>query len=753
MLPPLLDNAGPVGIDRAGAKAATLARLAQAGLPVPDGFIVEADRFAAWQASEDDNCMPPGLSRALMIAIQQHFGDAAVAVRSSAVDEDQAEGSFAGQYTSVVDVRGASAIEEAVLQCWRSARDARVAAYRTQRGSAAGVTAVMAVLVQRLVRARSAGVAFTADPLTGQRAATIISVVPGGAERLVAGQANADEWVVQERRATCRAAPHAVLDQAVVLAVAELARRAEAELGWPVDIEWAVDQGGKLWLLQARPITALPERSARWDPPGPGGWSRTFRFGEWLGEPPTPLAASWLLPALEDGLWTELDRRIGLPFRPVPSYALVNGWFYASMNFWKVNPLRVVGQLLRRRTLSRLVAAIDPAHFPGTLAYWLGGWHRSLPAHRQLVADAAVRVERATPFEVLDMVDELCAAAGRYFVWVAVLGGWAYKTEVPLADFYRRHLSPSIGGSYQRLLAGLSGLAAPAPHAVTSLDWAQPTLGELAALPADATVDASRFAQVVADRGQAEAAARQALAGNPRLARRFERSLDAAQRAVRLRDQVVEPFTLAWPTMRRALLRLGDLLCERDVIDRRKDVFFLTRDELLAVVDAGKRETDLRASVAERRRMWHAQRRLAPPTTLGRSWIMGGLGGMAERLRYGGSEGHDASQVILSGLPASPGRVTSTVRVIRAPEAFDELRQGEVLVAPATTPAWSILFGRAAAVVTNTGSPLAHASLVAREFGIPAVVATGCATTRLRTGEVVTVDGSVGCVLGLREVV
>ena len=131
---------------------------------------------------------------------------------------------------------------------------------------------------------------------------------------------------------------------------------------------------------------------------------------------------------------------------------------------------------------------------------------------------------------------------------------------------------------------------------------------------------------------------------------------------------------------------------------------------------------------------------------------MGGLGGMAERLRVGRAEAYDGSQVILSGLPASPGVVTSKVRVIRTPQAFDELRQGEVLVAPATTPAWSILFARAAAVVTDTGSPLAHASLVAREFGIPAVVATSCATTRLRTGEVVTVDGNVGCVLRLREV-
>jgi pyruvate,water dikinase len=353
---------------------------------------------------------------------------------------------------------------------------------------------------------------------------------------------------------------------------------------------------------------------------------------------------------------------------------------------------------------------------------------------------------------MLDLVDELCAAAGRYFVWVGVLGGSAYKTEVPLADFYRRHVSPSIGGSYQRLLAGLSGPAAPPPHAVTSLDWAQPTLGELMVQTGFA-VDASPSVKVVQDRAEAEAAARRVLARNPRLARRFEHHLDAAQRAVRLRDQVVEPFTLAWPTMRRALLRVGDDFCLQGVIGRREDIFFLTRDELRTLVDAGRGETNLRASIAERRRVWDWQCRLAPPATLGRSWILGGLGNMAERLRDRTAEVHDGWQEILSGLPASPGRVTATVRVIRATQAFDELRQGEVLVAPATTPAWSILFGRAAAVITDTGSPLAHTSLVAREFGIPAVVATGCATSRLCTGDVVTVDGSAGSVLRLREVV
>ena len=99
---------------------------------------------------------------------------------------------------------------------------------------------------------------------------------------------------------------------------------------------------------------------------------------------------------------------------------------------------------------------------------------------------------------------------------------------------------------------------------------------------------------------------------------------------------------------------------------------------------------------------------------------------------------------IVSGVPASPGRATGLVRVIRGPEQFDELEAGEILVAPLTAPAWTPLFTRAAAVVTDIGSPAAHASIIAREYGIPAVVGCDDATARLRTGMRVTVDGSAG---------
>jgi pyruvate,water dikinase len=99
---------------------------------------------------------------------------------------------------------------------------------------------------------------------------------------------------------------------------------------------------------------------------------------------------------------------------------------------------------------------------------------------------------------------------------------------------------------------------------------------------------------------------------------------------------------------------------------------------------------------------------------------------------------------IVSGTPASAGRATGSVRVSMGPDQFDELQDGEILVAPLTAPAWTPLFTRAAAVVTDVGSPAAHASIIAREYGIPAVVGCGDATARLTTGMRVTVDGATG---------
>jgi pyruvate,water dikinase len=107
----------------------------------------------------------------------------------------------------------------------------------------------------------------------------------------------------------------------------------------------------------------------------------------------------------------------------------------------------------------------------------------------------------------------------------------------------------------------------------------------------------------------------------------------------------------------------------------------------------------------------------------------------------GGIEGN-----IINGVPSSPGQVTGPARVLNGPEDFDQMQSGEILIAGITTPAWTPLFALATGVVTDIGGPLSHGSIVAREYGIPAVLGTGIATTTIKSGEMITVDGNAGTV-------
>src|SRR5829696_4754993 len=195
--------------------------------------------------------------------------------------------------------------------------------------------------------------------------------------------------------------------------------------------------------------------------------------------------------------------------------------------------------------------------------------------------------------------------------------------------------------------------------------------------------------------------------------------------------------TVGWPLLRRCALHLGETLRADGVIDQVEDVFYLTRAEL---------DTDapLQELVNQRRGTWERQRRLLAPLTIGRPprLLAKELLGAVEAVRTTGPAPEDA----IVGQPASPGRATGPVRIVRGPGDFDRFQPGEVLVARGTAPAWTPLFARAVAVVTDGGTLAAHASLVAREYGIPAVVATGDATTRLREGQRVTVDGGAGTV-------
>jgi pyruvate,water dikinase len=219
---------------------------------------------------------------------------------------------------------------------------------------------------------------------------------------------------------------------------------------------------------------------------------------------------------------------------------------------------------------------------------------------------------------------------------------------------------------------------------------------------------------------------------------RFETLLGFAQHYALLREEQARDFTLGWPLLRRCLTAIGEHLRDAGVIAAPDDVYFLTLEAFEP--DAGPQH----AVVDRRRREWLQQRKLAAPLALGHLPRL--LGNTFDRMANNARITRNLPSGALVGHPASPGRAKGRVRVVDGPEEFSQFQPGEILVAKATAPAWTPLFTHAAAVVTDGGNLAAHASLVAREYGIPAVVGVGNATELLRTGQLVTVDGSAGTV-------
>jgi pyruvate,water dikinase len=316
-------------VDRAGGKGANLGEMLGAGFPVPDGFVVLAGGFrAAMETAGVTNelaglngealaaarhdatetrgsrlalCsrrlqdtvrragMPTDMAEAVALAYRQLGVDPPVAVRSSAVGEDSAETSYAGMNASFTNVRGSDALVASVVECWASAFTPRAVTYRAEQGKAE--LPDIAVVVQLMVAAEKAGVAFTADPVSGRRDRVVVEAAWGQGEVVVSGRAEPDTYVLdtvgprllEVRRGMQttkivaapgggdRSLPVAPSQSGTVLgrkeaeAVAALALRVQAHYGRPQDMEWVVSDD-QLYLVQTRPITALPDAVAAASP-------------------------------------------------------------------------------------------------------------------------------------------------------------------------------------------------------------------------------------------------------------------------------------------------------------------------------------------------------------------------------------------------------------------------------------------------------------------------------------------------------
>lgn len=265
-----------------GGKAAGLAGLTSAGLPVPPGFVIGA---AAYRAFRRSSRIPLGVAAAIRaryrrLCVSTGTVDLPVAVRSSATAEDSAEASFAGEFETWVDVTGADAIIEHVVRCWESVFSPRAVSYAESNGIDLA-TVEMAVVVQKMVRARAAGVMFTISPVTGDRSRIAIEASWGLGLAVVGGEVTPDRWVVDkvslsivdrtsgDKRVEYRgAAPVAVdpdrwstpcLTDDQVLELARLGKQIERTENYPQDVEFALD-GENIVLLQRRPETVWSAR-------------------------------------------------------------------------------------------------------------------------------------------------------------------------------------------------------------------------------------------------------------------------------------------------------------------------------------------------------------------------------------------------------------------------------------------------------------------------------------------------------------
>ncbi|GGL12210.1 PEP/pyruvate-binding domain-containing protein [Nocardia jinanensis] len=856
--PYTLELADPTAtLERAGGKGSSLARMAEAGLPVPPGFhvttaayrrfvatgglhdrIVAAaagavpDRPETWDSAAAEIAeaiageqVPDEIAESIRAALGA-LGDVAVAVRSSATAEDLPDMSFAGQQETYLDIRGTDAVLLAVKRCWASLWTGRAIGYRARNGIGSGEIA-LAVVVQELVPAEAAGIAFTADPVTGTRDRVLINAAWGLGEAIVGGQVTPDTFVVakadgtvlqqdigdkqvmtvrspdgtREERVPADRRDRPALSPAQASELARVAVGIEQLYGQPMDIEWALHDR-RLFIVQARPITALPDPALAdpaWTMPDPHGRYVRGSVMELLPEPLSPLFATLGLPAW-DRATRDHYRRIRLPYFDEP-FAVVNGYGYYNVDY--------SGSLLLRMMLAQ------PRFLTTTLPRYLHSapqrWSESRDRYRETsrtwreLDSADLSADR-----ILAGVREIVDEAAAYYL--TIQGGAlpaAYTSESMFTKAYnsiRRGDDPSattflLGfdskpiraeqslfdlAAWVRTIPGLAeritclsseertrfgaapGTGEPADSAwrefgarfrahlsefgdmVYDLDFAKP-------LPADDPAAQLRTLEYflgddARDPHQRRDAARQSRdeavrvleQKRPGLRRTLAlRLLAWAQSAAPLRENALADVGAGWPAVRQLLAELGRRLAATGAIATADDVYWLELDELAtaaSALDTVQAPPDSCLRVAERRARWRAQRALVVPHTLpvgGGKKILG--------IRIADDPDHHSGPTV-EGTPGSPGRITGPARIIRGPEEFDRMRPGDVLVARMTTPAWTPLFALASAIVTDIGGALSHSSIVAREYHIPAVLGTGAATEKLRTGQYVTVDGDAGVV-------
>ncbi len=777
-----------------GGKAEGLAKLIHLGLQVPAGFVI--------QHAQTGN-MPADLF--------EHYnaiGGGKVAVRSSAIGEDSIDASFAGQYETILDVEGETALVAAIEQCLHSIQNVSAMAYQSKKAADANAEAPvvqMCVVVQKMVPAASAGVLFTVDPVSNSRQCIVIDAVSGLGEKLVSGEATPDHYVLDRNGKIIEqdlvgAMP--LLSASQLQALLKDALNAEEKMGLPLDMEWAISHDGTLCWLQARPITTLGADLNELDTPllDEKHIFTRCNVSEALPGALCPLTHSVTGRGLEVGM-----QRLFIDFgilQKEDSNWYVMGNFYghmfmnlSTMSWTALKAFGTNADDLSMAVCGRLIPELNEGFVKPSLlqrapvlvkyfkTLFSAGKHR-ISLQRQ--ADSIVFSHQRSALAQWKMIDslmgEMQSAHHSHLVSSTVAGmmmplllGILSKGKT-VTDEHHAIVAALLSGAEDVESADI----AQGADRIQQLLLQQPHVLERfieASMPdalsylrsADSGAAGKEFARYMARHGHRSISEMdlrvkewacdpqplietlqvsvRGLLGQPvkKLAPPSNGNILYQQQNAVIRylvriargGVVGREFSksrlIAIKRMfKQAYRELAQMMVVEKLLPDVDAVYFLTHKELGECLNSAPSSQWGERAVLRREAMKEQQELQFPDVFVGKP----------EPLQP------DLSQLpadkIVRGKTVSRGCITGIAKVARVVSEANKLEAGDILIAPITDIAWTPYFSLIGGLATDIGSAVSHGAVVAREYGLPAIVKTDIGTQVFKDGDIVVLDANNG---------
>lgn len=731
-----------------GAKAATLSQIKRWGYSVPKGWI-----------------LPPFDDPGLLINFLQPSSLSPFVVRSSAIGEDSAQASAAGQYETVLNVTSKEELQIAIAQVQASYNNPTAVQYRRDLNAK---DAAMAVLIQVQVQSVFSGVAFSRDPISQQGDAVVIEAVSGNPTQVVSGKITPEQYRVfvvgEDQLSTVKFEGEGKIPQPIIKQVAYLARKLENRYhGTPQDVEWSYD-GQNLWVLQSRPITTLLPI-----------WTRKIA-AEVIPGVIHPLTWSINSP-LTCGMWGEIftvvlgDRTRELDFTKMATLHYSRAYFNASFLgevFLEMGlPPESLDFLTRGAKMSKPPLASTLENLPGLTKLL----QREISLEKEFKQDyrqkfipgltklANELIEELSPPQLLARVDLVLDLLNQS-TYYSILSPLSAAIRQAISGVKDEQIDYSVTPEVASLRS-LRLLAADTQEIIPEIDPGR-VFEQLGQTPEGERI-LDDLEEILADYGYLSDVGtdisvptwkeqphlvkqlfvqfvQQKEPLNPEESRKRQQGF--VQSRVDLKGRVTEVYSRLLAELRWNFLALEKIWLETDLLKQTGDIFFLKLGEVrrLAANADPELSNQLSTLLQNRRSQFLQDTQITqiPPIV------------------YGNNPPHpivspiDTSDHILLGIPGSQGQATGQVKVVRnlqeVGEINGEINKQTILVVPYTDSGWATILVRAGGIIAEAGGKLSHGAIVAREYGIPAVMDIRGATYLLQDGQQVSIDGSKGIV-------